>query len=371
MDKELNSLLESILLLLIQMLKGFIMGVWHGLRKALQNKWYLTGIGITLVFSVICITEKAMVCRMIPETIPEWLQQGIYLMLLAAPVIYLFLIGQTGQKNYDKCFEDIGFKGKNGKFPKYAGSSKEGKKILLFFQSTIPLSEWRSSRERLETALDCSIIKIENGRNKRTVKLTTLPSDYKIPTMVKWSEEYLNDKEHFDVYVLAEVQYEYYREQEATQESAETRMKVPVLSRDGEMVVDGLPMFVNDNTFLEDYQIQEYNGQAADEQTAAGAGMAVTSFLKAYYEQDETVIDYYLSQDADRSKFIGLDGRYTFDRMQSVRCYQEESMIVCIAEYKISDVVNGAKRWQKVRLNVVRGSDGKYYIQSMSARTTM
>lgn len=98
MDKELNSLLESILLLLIQMLKGFIMGVWHGLRKALQNKWYLTGIGITLVFSVICITEKAMVCRMIPETIPEWLQQGIYLMLLAAPVIYLFLIGQTGQK---------------------------------------------------------------------------------------------------------------------------------------------------------------------------------------------------------------------------------------------------------------------------------
>ena len=61
----------------IQTLKGFIMGVWHGLRKALQNKWYLTGIGITLVFSVICITEKAMVCRMIPETIPEWLQQGI------------------------------------------------------------------------------------------------------------------------------------------------------------------------------------------------------------------------------------------------------------------------------------------------------
>ena len=131
MDKELNSLLESILLLLIQMLKGFIMGVWHGLRKALQNKWYLTGIGITLVFSVICITEKAMVCRMIPETIPEWLQQGIYLMLLAAPVIYLFLIGQTGQKNYDKCFEDIGFKGKNGKFPKAAKRVKR----YCFFSS--------------------------------------------------------------------------------------------------------------------------------------------------------------------------------------------------------------------------------------------
>ena len=117
------------------------------------------------------------------------------------------------------------------------------------------------------------------------------------------------DKEHFDVYVLAEVQYVYYREQEATQESAETRLKVPVLSRNGEMVVDGLPMFVNDNTLLEDYQIQEYSGQAADEQTAAGAGMAVTSFLKAYYEQDETVIDYYLSQEADRSKFIVIRKR--------------------------------------------------------------
>ena len=63
------------------------------------------------------------------------------------------------------------------------------------------------------------------------------------------------DKEHFDVYVLAEVQYVYYKEQEATQESAETRLKVPVLSRNGEMVVDGLPMFVNDNTLLEDYQL--------------------------------------------------------------------------------------------------------------------
>ena len=82
------------------------------------------------------------------------------------------MLFRSGQKNYDKCFEDIGFKAKNGKYPKYAGSSKEGKKILLFFQSTIPLSEWRSARERLETALDCSIIKIENGRNKRTVKLT-------------------------------------------------------------------------------------------------------------------------------------------------------------------------------------------------------
>ena len=75
------------------------MGIWHGLRKALQNKWYLTGIGITLVFSCdLYHRKKAMVCRMIPETIPEWLQHGIYLMLLAAPVIYLFLIGQTGQK---------------------------------------------------------------------------------------------------------------------------------------------------------------------------------------------------------------------------------------------------------------------------------
>lgn len=195
MDKELNSLLESILLLLIQMLKSFIMGIWHGLRKVLQNKQHLIGIGITLVISyLIWMAGMESICRIIPETVPAWLQHGIYLMLLASPVIYLFIIGKTGQQNYDKCFEDIGFKGKNGKFPQYAGSSKDGKKILLFFQSTIPLSEWRSARERLETALDCSIIKIENGRNKRTVKLTTLPSDYKIPTMVKWSEEYLNDK---------------------------------------------------------------------------------------------------------------------------------------------------------------------------------
>ncbi len=87
MDKELNSLLESILLLLIQMLKSFIMGIWHGLRKVLQNKQHLIGIGITLVISyLIWMAGMESICRIIPETVPAWLQHGIYLMLLASPV---------------------------------------------------------------------------------------------------------------------------------------------------------------------------------------------------------------------------------------------------------------------------------------------
>lgn len=115
-------------------------------------------------------------------------------MLLAAPVIYLFLIGQTGQKIMTNALKISDSRERMVNFRNMPVAAKRVKRYCFFFQSTIPLSEWRSSRERLETALDCSIIKIENGRNKRTVKLTTLPSDYKIPTMVKWSEEYRNEK---------------------------------------------------------------------------------------------------------------------------------------------------------------------------------
>lgn len=132
MDKELNSLLESILLLLIRMFKGFVMGAWHGLRKVLRNKWYLTGIGITLVISVMCITEKAMIYRMIPGTIPEWLQHGIYLMLLAAPVIYLFLIGQTGQKIMTNALKISGLKPRMASIRNMPVVAKKVKRYCFF-----------------------------------------------------------------------------------------------------------------------------------------------------------------------------------------------------------------------------------------------
>lgn len=174
----------------------------------------------------------------------------------------------------------------------------------------------------------------------------------------------------WDVFVLAEVEYQIFSGQEMQTERKQTCMKVPVLAQENGMIVEALPMFIHDDVLLKDYKASEYSGTALDDKTVSEIKTAVTNFLKAYYEQDETVINYYLSQDADRSQFLGLDGRYLFYRMNGLRCYQEQgqSDIVCIADFKITDTVNEARLQQKLRVNVVRGIDGKYYVKTIAPR---
>lgn len=182
----------------------------------------------------------------------------------------------------------------------------------------------------------------------------------------------------WDVYVLAEVEYTQSVMDSSAQEyrteieKAQTYLKVPVYV-DGEfMTVESLPLFISDSMLLEDYPGAEYYGTAADEKTASDVETAVTNFLKAYYEQDETVIDYYLSKDAEKEQFSGLNGRYQFIKMNTLKCYKEQNqnVVVCIANFYVKDSINSAQIQQKLCLQVVQESDGKYYILSISPRTT-
>ncbi|MBO5094171.1 MAG: DNA translocase FtsK [Lachnospiraceae bacterium] len=63
--------------------------------------------------------------------------------------------------------------------------------MIYIFRSNIPVEEWRNRKPLLETAFDCTILKIENGSSKKTVRVTTLPSDFKIPAKLEWSDEYI------------------------------------------------------------------------------------------------------------------------------------------------------------------------------------
>lgn len=182
----------------------------------------------------------------------------------------------------------------------------------------------------------------------------------------------------WDVYVLAEVEYTEpsmdaaAREYHTDSQRRQTYLKVPVYADGGYMAVESLPLFIGDSLLIDNYPGTEYSGTAADEKTAAEASTAVTNFLKAYYEQDETVIDYYLGKNADRKQFRGLDGRYQFVKMDSFKCYQEsgQNLMVCIASFQVSDSVNNAQIQQKLRLDVLQEADGKYYIQTISPRIT-
>ena len=182
-------------------------------------------------------------------------------------------------------------------------------------------------------------------------------------------------KNQLDVYVLAEITYSIniLSDDQSTYtteiQKCQSVLKVPIYVDKGKYVVESLPVFVSDTNGIEKYTIQAYFGTSVNESSKKEVETSVGNFLRAYYEQDETVINYYLSKEADKSKFEGLDGRYTFEKIVSSSCYQEQGAdMVCLLEYQIRDAVNNTLITQKVNLQVKKDGS-KYYIITMDART--
>lgn len=178
-----------------------------------------------------------------------------------------------------------------------------------------------------------------------------------------------------DVYVLAEVEYfttslsQNQSTYETATESEQTVLKVPLYRADGKYVVESLPLFVSDSIGVEGYAVKDYYGTSLKEAQTKEVKSSAENFLKAYYEQDTTVINYYLSASAEKSRFDGLDGRYAFGKITSISCYQEQGeAIVCLVEYTIKDRVNDTALVQKINLSVTKDGS-RYYINAMNTRT--
>lgn len=154
------------------------------------------GLGITLLIALGGIIFRDKITKELPA--PEYIGWLLYLGLLSAPLFYLFFLGNMqskSQKKYEKIFKDIGFIGKDGKYPYFCGSAKNGKKQILIFKSNIPLADWQVAKGRLETALDYNILKMEYGNSKKIVKITVLPADFEIPKMITWDDAYLKSQD--------------------------------------------------------------------------------------------------------------------------------------------------------------------------------
>lgn len=180
----------------------------------------------------------------------------------------------------------------------------------------------------------------------------------------------------YDIYVLADVAYEL---EEVTERDGEetinttvrnqtVTLKIPVFVENGKYVVEGIPMLVNDSMKITEYSVPAFSGAAVTDGRISLVTEAVTSFLTAYYEQDQNVIEYYLTHDADRTKFSGLSGRYTFHKMEQVRCFETERGMLCLVEFKVTDAENGNYLMQSMNLSVVQDGD-RYYIQDLNTKT--
>lgn len=136
--------------------------------------------------------------KLFGHALPLPFRYVLYWLILLTPLFYLILLG-SGQKraaeSYYSIFSEIGFIGRDKKYPFLINEITENKVTTYTFQSNIPVSEWKKAKDRLETGLDCSIRRIDQGKNKKLVELVTVSSDFKIPENIPWRDELVSAKD--------------------------------------------------------------------------------------------------------------------------------------------------------------------------------
>lgn len=203
MSKEGNNIdpVGAVLSVILKGLFTFLIQVIHGL-KALTSLLRIIGLGITVSISIVSYLRKELFMitlnrmgQVFKVTVPSLIQLILWGLTIIAPLMYLAMLGTLKSKDksiYDAIFRDIGFIGKNNKIPYFLYKKEDGKKIVYVFKSNIPIGDWIKAKDRLEVGLECSIRQVREGSKKGIVELITVPSNYKIPEMLPWKDEYIS-----------------------------------------------------------------------------------------------------------------------------------------------------------------------------------
>lgn len=133
-------------------------------------------------------------------------------------VIAVFLVGagifELGWNPHAKEFMDdllrIGMVNHAGEVPlpieySTANTANDAKcrnaQCVTFFCKGFPVEDWEGIwRQKVETALNCSIDHFEEGKDKREVRMWFLPGNIKLPDCIKWEYKFL-PKEDFQLAV--------------------------------------------------------------------------------------------------------------------------------------------------------------------------
>ena len=169
----------------------------------------------------------------------------------------------------------------------------------------------------------------------------------------------------YDVYVRAEVRYD--QEEESIYDTC--TLKIPVSATQAGYCVTSLPLYVQDSQLDTTYNAAELTwGVEIDSTPLEGS---VRNFFETYYTQEQSMINYLLTPDADKSKFLGMDHRYAFLQIESLKAYQNEGEtdIHCIVKTRIQDTVNEEEIYQECNLVLVESNE-KYYVKDMETKIT-
>jgi len=145
--------------------------------------------------------------------------------------------------------------------------------------------------------------------------------------------------------------------------------KVPVEVTEGKYLIRYLPQIVNDDFYYEvESSIVDSIPDGFEEIKNVGViETSIINFLKSYYSEDQSVIDYYLDTLADKDKFITLQNKsFVFASLKDFKVYKNQAGVI-YANVKYNTInANEVTYLQNVWFELVELSeDNRIYIRNM------
>lgn len=172
-----------------------------GIKEIFRNKWKIIIFVLYAILTAFLWSKREYIP--IPQNIPTFLEfifhttRDIIICLLlffGAVVLFSILSTPVGSRKIENELRRIGFINHSREVPTLLSNRKPKKQnlnIMEFDCVGIPLAEWEQKQAELQTALNGTIARIEQGKNLRRTILYVIPNKAKKTEKLFWDDTYL------------------------------------------------------------------------------------------------------------------------------------------------------------------------------------
>ena len=118
-------------------------------------------------------------------------------LLVAGIAVTILILTPLGKRSVQERLKSIGLVNHSDEIPtlkkKYTDKQNPRVSIWEFTSQGIPLKVWQDKQAAIETVLDVTIVRMENGSGKSRVILHTVPARSDLPAVIDWKDKYLSN----------------------------------------------------------------------------------------------------------------------------------------------------------------------------------
>lgn len=165
----------------------------NGMRRMWRIKWGLILPAFTLTPLVLILLARFLIA---PNILLIFSDLAVLALVVFANLIFLYMIGYIpGAKEIYENLLRIGFTNSAGEAPLLIAKRHVDGNIhsMVFTGRGFPLSIWSDEKEKIETALNITILTINEGNSKREIVMEYVPGNIVLPRKIEWNWKYLSD----------------------------------------------------------------------------------------------------------------------------------------------------------------------------------